>query len=192
MDLKWLTNITSFFKPAAHWTNSALKGPWFSSLYEVAFTLVVSNAMIFLAAYIHILIKSDGIVFADALSIIFNEKIKPTELIGFVMGFIAPSLWIMFTNLRIWKHSWLWLLFCVLQIVVVVCSSVVFALAVSSTLVNSETAQLSAYWFLWTALIVWYFTLVYQKAVLNGINKQFSMPRPGKESGSDVMAALKG
>lgn len=192
MDLKWLNNIFSFFRPAAQWTNSTLKGPWLSSLYEVAFTLVVSNAMILLAAYIHILIKSDGLVFAEALATIFDEKIKPTELIGFVMGLIAPSLWIMFTNLRIWKHSWLWVIFCVLQILVVVCSSVVFALAVSSTLINSEVAQLSAYWFLLIALIVWYFTLVYQKAVLDGINKQFGMPRPGKESGSDVMAALKG
>jgi hypothetical protein len=164
--------------------------PWVVSLLEVLFALVISNFAILIAVFIQMLIDQRGLGFSSIFLEIVGEKIKPTETIGFILGFIAPSMWIMVRHFRAWRHGSLFFAFLLVQALVILSSAIIFSLAVSETLRNADLAQSWVYWCLIFALAVWYSTLVYQRKVLDSV--VIETPKPGAESGSNVLASLKG
>lgn len=162
---------------------------WVISFVEVLFALVISNFAILIAIFIQMLMDDRGLGFHAIFSEVVQEKIKPTETIGFILGFIAPSMWIMVSHFRAWRHASLWFLFLFVQSVVILSSAIIFSLAVSTTLRNANLASSWVHWCLLFALLVWYATLVYQRKVLDSVS--INTPKPGAESGSNVLASLK-
>ncbi len=168
-----------------------ISNPGVDSALEVAFTLLVSNLAILFAVFIYMLMHQPEKSFWEVLMTVIKDKIKPTEIIVFILGFIAPAMWIMFKNIHFWRHTALWFIFLGVQAFVVISTAIIFAMAITETLMNTELAQYWANWCLLAALVVWYATLVYQKKVIEDPGNRLKTPRPGKESGSDVLAALK-
>lgn len=167
-----------------------INNPWATSAYEVIFTMVVSNLAILLAVFIKALTNTENQDFYYLLENLAQEKIKPTEIIVFVLALIAPAMWIMIRNIRFWRHSYLLLFFLLAHAVIVISTSIIFSLALSATLNNVELALYWAKFCLTISLFVWYFTLVYHKKVIESAGKNIPTPKPGKESGSDVLKQL--
>ncbi|WP_417277262.1 hypothetical protein [Castellaniella sp.] len=170
---------------------SSFKSSWAISAYEVLFTVVVSNLAIFLAVFIKALTNAEDQSFSFLFENLFQESIKPTEIIVFVLALIAPAMWIMVRNIRLWRHSYLLLLFLAVHIAIIVSTSVIFSLALSSTLHNTNLAFYWAKVCLSISLLVWYFTLVYHKKVIESPASNLATPKPGKESGTDVLNELR-
>jgi len=167
--------------------------PWIASIIEVAFTLLVSNFAIFIAVFVYLLGQSpqtDG-AFWTTFATVIHKNIKSTEIIVFILGLIAPAMWIMFKHFRLWRHTVFWILLLFIQAVVVLSTGIIFAMSITDTLKNTDLASFWANLCLCAALCVWYSTLVYQKKIIEGAGDNVERPKPGKESGSDVLAALR-
>lgn len=172
------------------WLGRAMENAWIASAVEVAFALTVSNLAILISVFVYFLMQDSGINDLDATINTFKTSIKPTEIIVYILGFIAPAIWIIVKNLRLWRHLGLLFFFLAIQAIVVLSTSIIFALSIAQTLRNVNFAIHWAWGCLAAALAVWYFTLVYQKSVLDRLGGQVHKPKPGQESGSAVLAAL--
>jgi hypothetical protein len=168
--------------------------PWFASLIEVIFTLLVSNLAILIAVFVYMLghPQTPGNTFWTVLVAVVNKNIKSTEIIVYILALIAPAIWIMFKHIRLWRHTGQLIFLLVLQIGVVLSTAIIFAMSMTDTLKNTNLANFWAYFCLIVALGAWYWTLVYQKKVIDSAWDKVERPKPGKESGSDVLAALRG
>ncbi len=168
------------------WANA-----WVASAIEVLFALLISNLAVLVSVFVYNLIQPSQLAGWSVGWETVRSSIKTTEIIGYILGFIAPAMWVIVKNLRLWRH--LGFLFTLLFIhgIVLLSTAVILALAIAQTLKNSELASQWVGWCLVIALTVWYSTLVYQKKVLDGLDRLLHKPAPGKESGSDVLANLK-
>ena len=171
-----------------------LDNPWLGSLIVVVFTLIVSNFAILIAVFVYMLGHSQEPenTFQTVFFSVVNKNIKSTEIIVFILALIAPAMWIMFKHIRLWRHTGQWIILLVLQVVVVLSTSIIFAMSITDTLKNTDLADSWAYFCFCVALCAWYWTLVYQKKFIDSAGEQIEKPKPGKESGSDVLAALRG
>ncbi len=170
------------------WSN-----PWTASIIEVAFTLLVSNFAILIAVFVYLLGQSSETdnAFWATFAAVVHKNIKSTEIIVFILGLIAPAMWIMFKHFRLWRHTVFWILLLLIQAFVVMSTGIIFAMSITDTLKNTDLASFWANLCLVAALCVWYSTLVYQKKVIESAGDKLERPKPGKESGSDVLAALR-
>lgn len=168
--------------------------PWVASFIEVVFTLLVSNFAILIAVFVYLLgqPQQHESTFWTVFFAVVNKNIKATEIIVFILALIAPAMWIMFKNIRLWRHTVLWIVLLAIQVVVVLSTSIIFAMSITDTLKNTNLANSWAYICLFAALCVWYSTLVYHKKVIENAVDKVERPKPGKESGSDVLEALRG
>lgn len=167
--------------------------PWTASVIEVAFTLLVSNFAILIAVFVYLLgqpSQTDS-PFWTTFATVVHKNIKSTEIIVFILGLIAPAMWIMFKHFRLWRHTVFWIALLLIQAVVVLSTGIIFAMSITDTLKNTNLASFWANLCLVAALCVWYSTLVYQKKVIESAGDKVERPKPGKESGSDVLAALR-
>lgn len=174
---------------ATFWRN-----PWVASGIEVGFTLLVSNFAILIAVFVYLLgqpSQQENVFWTVFVSVV-NKNIKSTEIIVFILGLIAPAMWIMFKHIRLWRHTALWIILLLVQAGVVFSTALIFAMSITETLKNTNLANFWANLCLAAALIVLYSTLVYQKKFIEGAGDRVERPKPGKESGSDVLAALRG
>lgn len=180
-------------KESSFWAK-AWSNPWVVSLLEVFFTLLVSNFAILIAAFVYLLGQSEPqeTAFWSVFFAVISKNIKSTEIIVFILGLIAPAMWIMFKHIRLWRHTVLWVVLLAIQAVVVVSTAIIFAMSITDTLKNRDLANFWAYWCFGAAICVWYSTLVYQKKVIESAADIVERPKPGRESGSDVLAALRG
>jgi len=180
-------------KDSSRW-KKILDNPWLGSLIEVIFTLIVSNFAILIAVFVYMLGHSQEPenTFQTVFFSVVNKNIKSTEIIVFILALIAPAMWIMFKHIRLWRHTGQWIILLVLQVVVVLSTSIIFAMSITDTLKNTDLADSWAYFCFCVALCAWYWTLVYQKKFIDSAGEQIEKPKPGKESGSDVLAALRG
>ncbi len=180
-------------KDSSRW-KKILDNPWLGSLIEVVFTLIVSNFAILIAVFVYMLGHSQEPenTFQTVFFSVVNKNIKSTEIIVFILALIAPAMWIMFKHIRLWRHTGQWIILLVLQVVVVLSTSIIFAMSITDTLKNTDLADSWAYFCFCVALCAWYWTLVYQKKFIDSAGEQIEKPKPGKESGSDVLAALRG
>lgn len=174
------------------WQADWMANHYFASAVEVVFTLCVSNLAILIGVFVSQLTseqtQSTWVVFSSIIA----KNIKATEILVFILGFIAPAIWIMVSHFRSWKHAKLWFLFFAIQIGVVGSTGIIFALSLIGALKNQALAESWANLCLALALIVWYVTLVYQKKILDGLSDRIGQPKPGNESGSAVLATLEG
>lgn len=167
--------------------------PWTASVIEVAFTLLVSNFAILIAVFVYLLrqpSQTDS-AFWTTFATVVDKNIKSTEIIVFILGLIAPAMWIMFKHFRLWRHTAFWAVLLFIQVGVVLSTSIIFAMSITDTLKNRDLASFWANLCLVSALCVWYSTLVYQKKFIESAGDRVGRPKPGKESGSDVLAALR-
>lgn len=167
-----------------------LSNPWLDSLIEVLVTLAISNLAIIIAAVVSLLMLPDGADSGKTIIEIAYKSIRPTELTVYIFGFIAPAIWIMFRRVRYWRHTGLWVVMLVAQLVIIVFATIVFSLAISETLKNYSLAESLLIWCFLCALVVWYANLVYQKKFIDNPSSQIKTPSPGNDSGSQILAAL--
>lgn len=165
--------------------------PCLESLFEVMFTLVFSFVFIFIATLAYGL-SHDGVDIGTAISYVLEKNVKPTETFGYILGFLAPAMWIMFRYFDRWKHAWLLRALFVSQGIAALAATVIFILSFLQLINNKELADLWSWICVAIALLVWYLTLVYQKAVLEGAADQIQQPTPESQSGTDVLASLRG
>lgn len=169
------------------------KNPFFTSTIEIAFALIISNAAVFISIFVALLISKEQS--ANLLSVTaqtFRTSIKTTEIVVYILGFLAPVMWTMVTSIRAWRHFGFLLILIGIQFIVIISTSLIYALSIANVLNNQALANRWAWWSLLIALAVWYATLVYDKKVLRNVDELIARPKPGKESGTDVLASLRG
>lgn len=169
------------------------RNAFFSSFIEVAFAVLVSNSAIFIAIFVSLLITKEpsANIFGVTAST-FQGAVKTTEIVVYILGFLAPALWIMVGNIRAWRHVGFLLVLIGLQLVVILSTSLIYALSIARVLTNQALANNWAWGSLVVALIIWYVTLVYDKKVLKHLGNRIEQPKPGKDSGAGVLAGLRG
>lgn len=165
--------------------------PWVESLYEIGFTLLYSFAFIFVATLVYVL-SHGGVEAKDAYFYVLEKNIKPTETFSYLLGFLAPAMWIMFKYVDRWKHAWVFRALMIMQGVASLSATVIYILAFLGKIEDKELADLLSWICIGLSLLVWYFTLVYYKAVLESAADKIHQPTPDSESGSDVLASLRG
>ena len=169
------------------------KNAFVASFFEVAFAVLVSNFAIFIAIFVSLLISKEQ---ATNLFVVtaatFQQSVKTTEIVVYILGFLAPALWIMVGNIRAWRHVGLLVVLIAVQLLVILSTSLIYALSIAEVLENQGFANSWAWSSLLVALIVWYLTLVYDKRVLKNLERRIERPKPGRESGAGVLAALRG
>lgn len=167
-----------------------MKNAYFSSFVEVGFALLISNAAIFISLFVYILVR-DGAGSPPLFLEVLRGSIRTTEIVVYILGFLAPAMWIMVSNLRAWRHVGFLLVLLILQVVVVFSTGLIFAFSIAKVLMNDEVATRWSLCCLAAALLVWYCTLVYDKKVLKNLENKIEKPRRGKESGANVLADLR-
>lgn len=167
------------------------KNVYIASAIEVLFALLVSNAALFVAMFVYLLMASEDSSNLAVVAISTLQKsIKTTEVVVYILGFLAPALWIIVSNARAWKHMYFLIVLLVIQGIVIVSTSLIYALSLANVLNNQALASSWAWASLAAALFVWYITLIYQKKVLLNLEKKIERPTAGHESGSAVLAGL--
>lgn len=167
--------------------------PYVSSAVEVIFALLVSNAAIFISIFVILLMKKSGSFdFWVVAKLTFGKTIKTSEVLVYILGFLSPAVWIIVNNIRAWRHVGFLLVLVAAQLIVVISTGLIFALSLANVLSNTEMADTWAWGCLIFALGVWYATLVYEKKVLKTMEGRIPRPRPGSDSGSDLLADLRG
>lgn len=190
-----LTNEPTSMEKKSRLSAKVWVNPYVVSGIEVAFTLLVSNFAILIAVFVYLLgqqPQQQENAFWTVFFTVVNKNIKSTEIIVFILGLIAPAMWIMFKHIRLWQHTVQWFVLLAIQTVVVFSTAIIFAMSITDTLKNTNLANYWACWCLVAALVVWYWTLVYQRNVIESAGDKVERPKLGKESGSDVLAALRG
>lgn len=168
------------------------KNAYSSSFIEVAFAVLVSNAAILISIFVSLLISKEPTTDLLAVTVsTFRGAVKTTEIVVYILGFLAPAMWIMVGSIRAWRHVGFLVVLMVVQLVVILTTSLIYAMSIANTLNNQAFANKWAWWSLLVALVVWYVTLVYDKKVLRNLENKIERPKPGKDSGSDVLAALR-
>lgn len=165
------------------------KSPYSRSLVEVLFALVVSNAAFLLSMFVYVLIQDKSASWEPIWATV-KKEIGTNEIFVYILGFLAPAMWIMVSNVRIWRHVGFLLVLLVLQIIVLLTTAVIFSLSLAEILKNAEFANLWAWGSLGVALVIWYATLVYEKKVLRTIDERIEKPRPGNDSGAGILKEL--
>lgn len=180
----WLSMCGSFL----------MKNPWTSSFIEILFTLFVSNAAILISVFAYLLLQDPSakkVPFDDLLLDTLKETIKPTEILVYILGIIAPAIWIIVRNIQHWRHRTFLFVVVMAQGLVVISATIIFAFSLANILKNTPFATGWAWLCFALALGAWYATLVYQKAVLDAANQHIEQPRPGKASGDSILNALR-
>jgi hypothetical protein len=164
--------------------------PWLDSLVEVFITIAISNLAIIIAAVVSLLLQDAGADPGKTIIGIAYKAIKPTEIIVYIFGFIAPAIWIMFRHMRYWRHTAIWIVMLLFQFISIMFATIVFSLATSESLKNTELAETLLVWCFLSSLVAWYGSLVYQKKFIENPASQIKTLVPGNDSGSDILAAL--
>lgn len=158
---------------------------------EVAFTLVVSNAALLVAVFIHLVDNADAQPNLDtALAVIFRN-IKSTEILAYVLAIISAPLWVMVSRWQARRHApfFFWLLG--LQMIMVSGSAYIFARARGAGVANVDFASKWALYCFIGSILVWFVTLVYARVELDVGDETMATPSTSEESGSDVLADLR-
>lgn len=180
--------VRVWFDAATNWMG---KNAYIMSGFEVLFALVISNAALFIAMFVYLLMASDDSSNLAGVAVsTLRGSIKTTEVVVYILGFLAPALWIIVSNARAWRHMYFLIVLLIIQGLVIVSTSLIYALSIAKVLNNQALASSWAWCSLAAALIVWYITLVYQKKVLLNLEHRIERPVVGRESGSAVMAGL--
>lgn len=160
------------------------------SLLEVAFTLVVSNLAIFSGIFVYKLINPQTAPTADVFLLQLSQ-LQYKDLIVFVFGIAAPSIWILVRNQRLWRHYKIcWLLF-ILQCIVVISVGVIYALSQADAVKNVNFAEYWARNCFFSAVGMWFLTLCYQKIVIDRSNYGISAPSNAGQSATNILDSLR-
>jgi len=157
---------------------------------EVIFTLVVSNLAIFAGIFVYKLINPETAPTSDVFLLHLN-KLQYKDLIVFVFGIAAPSIWILVRNQRLWRHYKLcWLLF-ILQCGVVISVGIIYALSVADVVKNVDFAEFWARNCFFGAVFMWFLTLCYQKIVIDKSSDGISAPNNAGQSAKNLLDSLR-
>ncbi len=154
------------------------------SVGEAAFVFVLSNAAFPILVFVHHLsIKGEVLSIQRIFQVIFST-ISPTENIVYILALLAPALWIMCYRWRARRHPLFFFTLLIVQGVIVVTSAIIYAVAKTSTVQNTEFASNWAFGCYLAGLLIWYITLVYDK-VLSDVQ----VPEP-PQSGARILREL--
>lgn len=179
----------SFGDQSAPWKDKYLS-PIFWSGAEVLFTLIISNLAIVFGIFVYQLIQEKSVPFESVILLHLNG-ILYKDIIVFVFGIAAPSIWILWRNHRLWRHYKIcWILF-VLQIGVVISVGVIYALSVAGVVKNVGFAEYWAQRCFIGAVFMWFVTLCYQKIVIDKSSDGISAPNNAGQSANDLLTSLR-
>lgn len=170
--------------------NSKYLAPIIWSVLEVGFTILISNLAILFGAFAYQLMQEKSLPMADVLSLQFGN-IQYKDVIVFVFGIAAPSIWILGRNHRLWRHSKLCFALFVVQILVVFGGGLVYSLSLTGAVKNIAFAELWAFRCLLVAIFLWFMTLCCQKIIIERSGGGLASPGDGEESGQDVLKYLR-
>lgn len=160
------------------------------SFFEVVFTLVVSNLAIFAGIFVYKLMNPETAPTGDVFLLHIN-KLQYKDLIVFVFGIAAPSIWILVRNQRLWRHYKIcWFLF-ILQCAVVISVGLIYALSLADVVKNVDFAEYWARRCFLSAVVMWFLTLCYQKIVIDKSSDGISAPNNAGKSASDILNSLR-
>lgn len=164
--------------------------PIYWSFLEVLFTLLVSNLAIIFGIFVHQLLQDKT---APMLGVILTHlhNLQYRDLIIFVFGVAAPSIWILGRNQRVWRHYKFCAFLFILQWGVVISVGLIYALSLAGVVKNVELAEVWAKYCFFSAVIMWFITLCYQKIVLDKSSNNISAPDNAGQSAADLLNNLR-
>lgn len=160
------------------------------SLLEVFFTLVVSNFAILVGIFVYKLINSDTSDVWDVFMLHLN-KLQYKDLIVFIFGIAAPSIWILIRNKRLWRHNKFCGLLFGLQCVVVMSVGLVYSLSLAEVVKNVDFAEYWASRCFYISVFMWFVTLSYQKIVIDKSSDGISTPNNAGQSAKSIVDSLR-
>lgn len=164
--------------------------PISSTLVEIVFALVVSNLAIAITILVHWLITESAQLNLALVLHAVDSSVSPPEVIVYVLGFLAPALWIMLRHFRAWRHVPLYFLIAGCQAVVMLGSSVVFALFKAGSIKNADAASHWAWVSFVSSLVIWFITSLYEKKYLGAASEKANSRTRENQSGQTVMNNL--
>ena len=185
----FLTHFRSAWRPIQKFY-SAVEGffsenPFGLSFVELAFTLIISNAALLFLVFTY-LVDTEGAQFSWELSArIIEKNFVPTEVLVYLLALISPALWIMAFNWRARKHVAFYWGLLLIQGIIVVGSAYIYGKAKTGGVKNVEFVTHWSSTCLILGLVIWYVTMVYNRAVISKIELR-SAP-----SGSSIIREIK-
>jgi len=174
---------------SAPWRDKYLS-PILWSLLEVIFTLVVSNLAIFAGIFVYKLINPETAAVGDVFLLHLN-KLQYKDLIVFVFGIAAPSIWILVRNQRLWRHYKFCGFLFVLQCGVVISVGLIYSLSLADVVKNVDFAEYWASRCFYGAVFMWFITLCYQKIVIDKSSDGISAPNNAGQSAANLLNSLR-
>lgn len=145
---------------------------FFSSALEIIFSLAVSNAAIFVALFVRVVATEGANLSFSGFFEVVTDIVKSAEIIFYVLGFIAPTLWIMIVDWRARHHAgFFWILLLSQGAVVTLCA-VCYGLSQLGMATNQSFVNQFAVVSLILALVTWYLTLAFHKNFLRRANQE--------------------
>lgn len=170
------------------WFLKLLKNEYFISFYEVSFTLILSNLIIFISSGFMILEYKDG----TSIFFVFSEQIakfvEPVQIIIIILALITPAAWIICEHINGWQHLRFVLLLIAFQLITLLGSMILYVAAINKRLNNTEYANYISIFCFVLAMIVWYATLVYKRKVIDKAGNNLTSLR--RQSGDGILNEL--
>lgn len=155
------------------------------SLTELVFTLLFSNAAIIFLVFTHLVDTAHSHLTWSTVILVIRENVLPSEVLVYLLALITPALWIMAYNWRARKHVAFYWLLLIVQAIIVIGSAYIYGKAKSGSGVgNPEFVEEWAALCLVVGLIIWFITLVYNRAVIS------KMEAPRMHSGESILRDL--
>lgn len=160
------------------------------SFFEVLFTIIVSNLAIIFGIFVHQLLQDKTAPMGDVFLLHLNN-LQYKDLIVFVFGIAAPSIWILGRNQRLWRHYKFCAILFGLQCGVVISVGMIYALSLAGVVKNVDLAEYWARYCFFGAVFMWFLTLCYQKIVLDKSSDGISAPNNAGQSAANLLDSLR-
>lgn len=143
--------------------------PVMISFWEVIVTFLLANVALFFAVFVYMVHTEVPFSFELAWHII-RENVKSSEVLIYVMGVVAPTLWFMFAHWRARSHSNLFFVVLIFQGIVICTSAYIYGAGKTGGKMNADFVDFWAIFCLVCALLIWFATLMYKRLVIDKLD----------------------
>ena len=143
-------------------------------LNEAWWILLISNASVLLLSFIKVLSESGGSWSPDLIWSLFVESFNSGELFLYLCTLLAPTLYLVSSNLRASRYFPLLFALLAAQMFLLSVSAVMYAMHHTGALKNYEFAQTFASWVYPLSIVIWISVLFYRRLRLDNIGDKVS------------------
>jgi hypothetical protein len=136
---------------------------YIESAREFLWVYLVSNIPFLALVLMHVIgtkgAKADAVTIVEVIS----NNVQSGEIFIYISALLAPFVYVMIQFVRARRHMPLYSLFFILTVACYVYSFLVFGMHRLGRIENHDFVASTSIWFYITALVLWYFSLVFSK-----------------------------